>query len=185
MGLGFGRHLCFEKILSHRSGGSTTWESAEINLNGSDISRASFRRTSSLNIASTLRAFKPIVRNRYDLSEPTTTGCSARRRRHECADRSPGSGHHPPPMRVLHLPTVAAHCGQLAEQAVREARIWGIWKPCCKPNWRTASNGRMRMTQAGALWKAPVTAGLNTFSRTAVQARGWFSRPRAAAHQNR
>src|SRR5262249_44135891 len=44
------------------------------------------------------------------------------RRRYECADCRPGSRHHPSAMQGVALPTVAAQCAQLAEQAVRKRR---------------------------------------------------------------
>lgn len=45
--------------------------------------------------------------------------------------------------KVLHLPTVAAQCAQLAEQAVRElaGRISAFSKHCSRPNSRTANTG--------------------------------------------
>jgi hypothetical protein len=44
--------------------------------------------------------------------------------------------------KALHLPSVAAHCAQLAEQAARERRTHlGYLKRCCKPSSRTANTG--------------------------------------------
>lgn len=37
--------------------------------------------------------------------------------------------------KLLRMPTIAAQCAQLAEQAVREQRTH-----CCRPNWRSANN---------------------------------------------
>jgi hypothetical protein len=47
--------------------------------------------------------------------------------------------------KVLRLPAIAAQCGQLAEQAVREpARTWASSKHCCKPNSRNVKTGWWR-----------------------------------------
>jgi len=44
--------------------------------------------------------------------------------------------------KVLRLPSVAAQCAQLAEQAVRERRTASaISKRCCRRNSRIANNG--------------------------------------------